>query len=127
MVVTVTTYGFRLPGEGARVTPVLRVDGSIAQRDLILLFDLPQDPELVLDQKALSWSESYQCRYRYAPPISGAGIVRATTFSVPSAATMLRLRLRPRVKGAPLHVLDCCLETVLGDVSSLILATEACS
>lgn len=121
---TVTTYGFRLPGEVGRVTPVLRVDGAIAQRDLILLFDLPEDPGLVLDEKALSWSESYQCRYRYAPPVSGPGILRARTFSVPPAATLLRLRLRPRVKGVPLHVLDCCLETVLGDVPSLILATE---
>lgn len=123
--VAVTVFGFRLPGHDAPVTPVLRADGEIVRRALILLFDLPEDPDLTLDDDSLTWSEAHRCFYRYAPPTPGAGIVRTAPLTVPSAARTLRLRLRPRPADAPTHVLDCCLETDLDGAPSLILATEA--
>lgn len=87
------TYRFRLLGTGVDVSPVLRVSGSVLPREYILLFDLPEDPELALDDPSLVWSDSLQALYRYAPECGAAGILKTPPLVISGSPRTLRIRV----------------------------------
>lgn len=117
-----TNYRFRLPEGLLRVAPKLRVNGEVAQRQFILLFDLPENPDIALSDPSLSWSESFRSFYRYAPAAGSAGIIHAPAFVLPEQPRLLRVRIQQRQRDSRTVVEDLALATELGDRPALLFA-----
>lgn len=124
-VLVASTYKFRLLGSGVGVSPVLRVSGTVLPREYILLFDLPDDPGITLDDPSLMWSDSLQSLYRYAPESSSAGIVKTPPIVVPDSPTTLRIQVH-RWSPEPAPVIEeIALTTTLDGRSTIIFAEGA--
>ena len=116
------TYWFRLPEDQLIVAPALHVSGAVDRRQFVLLFDLPNDPNLQLADPSLSWSRSFGCFYRYAPVHGESGVLHTPPFPIPSGARWLRVRVQPRPSESPGTVEDVALLTELGDRPVVVLA-----
>jgi hypothetical protein len=118
------SYTFRLPGYGVGLAPVLRTSGAIARRQYVLLFDLPDDPELELGDPTLTWSDSLESMYRYAPVTSSGGTVPTPAFEVPGGARSIRVRVRQRGERTTFAVEDVALATEVMGTTAVIFAEE---
>ena len=120
-----TTYEFRLPGVTIDLCPVLRVDGEVPRRTYILLFDLPEDPSLALDDPSLTWSESLHHFYRYAPETRSAGVVRTPPLTVPADAGTLRIRVHRWKAETPSTIADIVLSASMAGEPAIIFPEGA--
>lgn len=117
-----TTFKFRLPGPGADISPVLRVNGKISPREYILLFSLPDDPGMTLDDPSLMWSESLQSRYRYAPEADSAGILRTPPLSLAGSPSAVQLQIHRWASETPSAIDEIALTTSTSGIPVVIFA-----
>lgn len=120
-----TTHQFRLPGGALEVAPALRVNGAVAPRKYVLLFDLPENSSLTLDDPTLTWSDSLRSLYRYVPETESAGVIQTPSFSVPEGARSLRVRVHTWSAEAPSAMEDIVLTTTLQGRPVVIFREEA--
>lgn len=119
------TFRFAIPVGTREVQPVLRLEGEVGERKLVLLFDVERPAGVTLNDEALGWSDTLQARFRYVPPAQSSGVVKMKPFSLPSKAERLRVQVHAWEASASIVLSEMALVAVWGDEPVVIFAEES--